>query len=71
MVEKKVFPMKLMHQYHLSQWEECVYGAQSWEEKRLLYESLFILIGRWTSIIKMAKREVFLKKPKHQYHISQ
>ena len=33
---KKSFLMKPKRQYHLSQWEECVYGTQSWNEKRLL-----------------------------------
>ena len=62
--------MKPKHQYHLSQWGECVYGAQSLKERRLLMESVFIPIEKWTIILKMAKREVFLMKPKHQYHLS-
>ena len=32
MVEREVLSMKPKHQYHLSQWEEYVYGAQSWKE---------------------------------------
>ena len=40
-VQKEVFPMKPKHQYRLSQWGECIYGAQSWKEVRLLCESMF------------------------------
>ena len=46
MVEIEVFLMKLKHQYHLSQWGECVHGAQSWNETRLLCESMSILIEK-------------------------
>ena len=46
MAIRKVFVMKPKHQYHLSQPEECVYDAQSWNECRLLYESKFIPIER-------------------------
>ena len=56
MVEKEVFLIKRKHQYHLSQWGECVYVAQSWNEKRLWCESVFIQIGKWTLILKMAER---------------
>ena len=63
--------MRRKHQYHLSRWGKCVYNAQSWKEKRILYEFTFIPIKRWTSILKMVIREVFLLKPKHQYHLSQ
>ena len=63
MVIKKVFLMKPKHQNHLPHREECVYDAQSWEEKRLLCESMFIPIKRWTSSLKMVIKEVFLVKP--------
>ena len=65
---REVFLMNPKHQYHLSLWGECVYDAQSWKERRLLCESKFIPIERWTSILKMVIREVFVVKPKHQYH---
>ena len=68
MVEKEAFLMKPKHRNHLSQWGECVCGAQSWKEMRLLCESLFIQIEKWTLILKMVEREVFLTKPMHQYH---
>ena len=68
---KKAYLMKPKHQYHIPQWEECVYGPQSWKEKRLLFESIFNLIKKWTSILKMVEREVFLMKPKHLNHLSQ
>ena len=41
---------------------------QSWRERRLLCESMFIPIERHTSILKLVIREVFIMKPKHQYH---
>ena len=36
-----------------------------------LCESMFIVIETRTSILKKVIREVFLTKPKHQYHLSQ
>ena len=63
-VERDVFLMNRKHQYHLSQ---CVYGAQSWNEKRLLCESMLIRIGKWTLTLKMIEKDVFHKKPKHQF----
>ena len=71
MVKKEVFLIKPKHQNHLSQWGECDYGAQSWKEKRLLCESIFISTEGWTSILKMVEREVFLAKPRHQNCLSQ
>ena len=71
MVECEVFLMKQMHQNHLSQREECDYGAQSRKESRLLCESMFILFERWTSIQKMVEKQVFLMNPKHQNRFSQ
>ena len=70
MIIREAFLIKPKHQYHLSQQEECIYGAQSWKERLLLYESMFIPIERWTSILKMIIRDVFLRKPKLQYHLS-
>ena len=68
---REVFLMKLKHKYHLSQQGECDYGAQSWKERRFLWESMFTLIGRRTWILKMVEKQVFLMKPKHQNHLSQ
>ena len=70
MAERDVFLIKPKHQYHLSHCGQCVYVAQSWKEKRLLSESMFIPNGRWTSILKMIESEVFLMEPKHKYHLS-
>ena len=70
MIKREVFLKKPKHQYHLSQREQCIYGAQSWKERRFLYESIFITVERWTSILKVIIRDVFLRKPKHQYHLS-
>ena len=66
MVKRDAFLMKPKLQYLLSQWEECVYGAQSRNKKRLLCESVFVQIDGWTLIIKMVEKEVFPMKPKHQ-----
>ena len=59
--------MKPKHQCYLSQWEERVYGTQSWKERRLLFESVFHLIDRWSLILKMAGRKGFLMNPKHLF----
>ena len=67
MAEKNVFPRKPKRQYHLSQWGESVYVAQSWNEIGLLYELVCIPIEKETLILKMVQREVFLRKPKHQF----
>ena len=56
---KRSFSYETKDQYHLSQWGEYVYDAQSWKERRLLCESRFILIERWTSITKMVERDFF------------
>ena len=50
MVERKAFFSKPKHHYHLSQWGEYVYGAQSRIKRRLLCESQFVLIDGWTLI---------------------
>ena len=68
LVIREVFIMKPKHQYHLSQLGECVYDAQSWNGTRLLYESMFIPNERCTSILKLIIGEVFLMRPKYQYH---
>ena len=41
------------------------------KERRLLCESIFVLIERRTSILIMIERKVFRMKPMHQYHLSQ
>ena len=63
---KTSFSYESKHRNHLSQWGEYVYGAQSWKERRLLCESMFIPIERRTSILKMVEREVFPLNPKQQ-----
>ena len=52
MMEKEAFLMKQNHQCHLSQCEKWVYGAQSWKERSLLYEFVFVLIHKWTLSLK-------------------
>ena len=51
-MEKEVFLMKPKHQCHLSQRGEWLYGAQSWKKKRLLYESVYVLVDKWTLTLK-------------------
>ena len=63
--------MKPKHQYPLSQRGGWIYGAKSLKQRKLLYESMFILIERWALTLKMVERKVFLMKPKHQNHLSQ
>ena len=46
------FSFETEDQYHLCQWGECVYGALSWKEIRLLRESMIIPIDEWTFILK-------------------
>ena len=60
MLEREGFPIKPKHQYHLHHRVEWVYGAQSWKENRLLYESVFVQIGKWTLKLKNdGKRSIF------------
>ena len=49
----------------LSQWGKWICGAQLLKERRLLCESIFIPIERWTLILKLVEREVFPTKLKH------
>ena len=61
MIEKKTFLMKPKHHYHLSQWGECVYNAQSRMKRRLLHVSMFVLIDRQTLTLgKRWKEKIFL-----------
>ena len=59
MVEREVFLLNLKQQNRLSEQGECIYIAQSWKERRLLCESMFIPIERWTSFLKMVEKQVF------------
>ena len=40
------------------------------KKRRLLCESVFMPIERWTLILKVVEREVFVLKPKLYYHLS-
>ena len=71
MVEWKASLTKPKRQCHSSKWGEWVCGAQSWKEKRLLYESVFVPTGKQILILKMVVRKAFLMKPKQQCHSSQ
>ena len=44
MAKGDVFLMKRKPQHHLSEWGECVFGAQLQKDKRLLCESVFVQI---------------------------
>ena len=50
---------------------ECVYGLQSWEERRSLCESMFIPIERQTLIIKYGAKWDFCYETKASIHLSQ
>ena len=58
--------MKPKLEYHLSQLGECVYGAQSWKDRRLVCDSKFVQIDKRTLILKMVEKEAFPMKPKLQ-----
>ena len=70
MVEKGIFFMKPKHQYHLSQWREHVYGSLLWKQKRLLPQSVFIPIDRWTLILKNVGKWSFSYETKASIHLS-
>ena len=71
MVEGKVFSTKSKHQNHATQWQKCVYCAQSPKKLRLLPESKLVLFGGQTlTLRKMVGRKAFLAKPKHQNLVS-
>ena len=63
--------MNPKHQYHLSQWEEGVYGAQSWKLKRLLHESVFVLIEKQTLTPKNGGKWSFSYETEASIHLSQ
>ena len=63
-MERKAFPMKPKHQYHLFQWGEWVYLAQIWKERRLLCEFVFVLIDKWTLILKNDGKKSFCYETK-------
>ena len=59
-IERKAFPTKPKHQYHLSQWGECVFVASLGKECRLLKESLFVSFEGWTLILmNMMEEKLF------------
>ena len=60
---KRSFSYETKASTHLSQWVEWIYAAQSLKERRLLSESIFIPIERWTLILKKVETKVFLVKP--------
>ena len=46
-------------------------SAQSWKKRRLLCESVFVPIGKWTLTLKMMEKEACPMKPKRKCHLSQ
>ena len=58
MLERKAFLTKPKHQYHLSQWGECVYVAQLWK-KEIIWASMFVMFDRITLIPKNAGKKSF------------
>ena len=71
MVEEKAFLIKPRHRYYLSQWVECVCGAQSWKKIRLLSVSVFVPIDGWTLIIKNGAKCGFSYETKASTYLSQ
>ena len=53
MMEREALHMEWKHQCYSSQWGEWTYSAQSWKEKRLLCESVFVLIIKWNLTLKI------------------
>ena len=64
MVKREVFLMRPKHQCHLSQLGEWVYDSQSWKERRLLCESVFIQIDKRTLILKNYGKNSFSDETK-------
>ena len=71
MVRSEVFLVKPKHQCHLSQWRESIYGSQSWNKRRLLHESIFILIDRLNLILKNDRKWSFSYETKALIHLSE
>ena len=71
MVESEVFHKKPKHQYHLSQRRECLYGAHSWKEKRLLRQSMIIPIDKWTLMLKNGAKWRSSYGTRESTHLSQ
>ena len=70
MVGRKSFLTELKHQCHLFYWGEKVYGAHSWKDKRLLCESIFVPINKWTLTLKNGMIRSFSYEPKASIHLS-
>ena len=45
--------------------------SQSWNKKRLLYESVFVLIDKWTFILKNGGKKSFSYETKSSMSLSQ
>ena len=59
MMEKEAFLMKPKHQCCLSRHREWAYGARSWKEGRLLCQSVFVTIDKWTLPLKKDGKKTF------------
>ena len=70
MMGRKAFLMKPMHQCHLSQWGECIYGAQSWKKGNYYMHPCLSQLKNNIDPKEMVERKSFLLNPKHQYHPS-
>ena len=58
-MEREAFLMKSKHQCHSSQYRKCVYGALLWKQRRLLCESMFVPINKWTLTLKNNGKKSF------------
>ena len=64
MVKREDFLMKQKHQYLLSQWRDCVYGSQLWNEEIVMWIPVYP--NRPSNInSKNGRKRSFLTKPKH------
>ena len=68
---KEAFLKKAKRQFCLSQWEKSIYYSQSWKERRLLHESMFIQFDKQTLILKNNGRKCFSYEAQTSVHLAQ
>ena len=70
MVGSDIFLLQPKHQYHLSQWGECIFGAPSWKKKIIMWNWV-IPINKWTLTLKNGGKWSFSYEAKASIHLSQ
>ena len=63
-MKRRAFFMQQKRQGDLSQWGEWVCGYQPWKERRLLCESIFVPINKWTLTLKNNEKRSFCYETK-------